>query len=100
MDSMDSYGSGRNSNGKVFSKDGKLYIKVNYWHEEPCKCHPETCCHFNGRVTVSDEKMTEVTGEVNDGDIIYIARFKGYNGVINIPEDGHVTHKYIGPSIQ
>lgn len=42
-----------NKNGK--DEKGEYEI-VNVVGEEYCNCHPETCCHFDGKRSVNYEK--------------------------------------------
>lgn len=31
------------------------FQKYRYNYEQPCDCHPETCCHFDEKVWVTKE---------------------------------------------
>ena len=57
-DSLSSYGYSSTTEEKVYEDEkGKYQIK-HVTKEVPCSCHPETCCHFDGKVTHSyDEKV-------------------------------------------
>ena len=52
MDCLDSYESTLIEIGK--GKDEKGEYRLMKWIREiPCSCHPETCCHFEGKIITS-----------------------------------------------
>lgn len=57
-DSIDSYGYWSHTKKEILEDEkGKYQIK-KITKEIPCSCHPETCCHFDGKVTrTSEEKV-------------------------------------------
>ena len=57
-DCLDSYGYWSNTEEEVLEDEkGKYQIrKITYEH--PCSCHPETCCHFDGKtIREREEKV-------------------------------------------
>ena len=55
-DSCDSYGYWSSINKEILEDEkGKYQIK-NITEERPCGCHPETCCHFDEKVTRTREE--------------------------------------------
>jgi len=90
MDCIDSYGSGRSNTANVVLENNKLVAKIKYWEEVPCGCHPETCCHFDGTKIEDGIYTVDVTGDVKEGDKLHLKRFRGYNSVLNVPNDAIV----------
>lgn len=52
-DCLDSYGYWSNTNKEVLEDEKGKYQVKNITEEIPCSCHPETCSHFDGKVTRS-----------------------------------------------
>lgn len=49
-DCLGSYGSwSHTSKNVLIDEDGKKYTVKTTIKEVPCGCHPETCCHFDGK---------------------------------------------------
>lgn len=62
-DCLDSYGYWSNINKEIF-EDEKGKYQVKYITEEkPCSCHPETCCHFDGSITVTSQEKVYLKTE-------------------------------------
>jgi len=55
-DAIDSYGYWSSLSKEILEDEkGKYQIK-NITEERPCSCHPETCCHFDEKITVSKKE--------------------------------------------
>ena len=55
-DALSSYGYWSRTDDKVLKDEkGEYQIKM-ITKEIPCDCHPETCCHFDGKKTISYEE--------------------------------------------
>jgi len=55
-DSLDSYDYWISLDKEILEDEkGKYQIK-KITYEAPCSCHPETCCHFDGKVLKFDEE--------------------------------------------
>lgn len=49
-DSLDSYRSWGNIEEEIYEDEGGKYQIFKVFYEHPCNCHPETCCHEDGKV--------------------------------------------------
>jgi hypothetical protein len=55
MDCADGYSSRVIKLDKFGEDENGKYELIEVQYEEPCGCHPETCCHGNGRRWASRE---------------------------------------------
>lgn len=54
-DSLDSYGCWSSVSKEILEDDKGKYQVKKITEEIPCSCHPETCCHFDGKVLRSNK---------------------------------------------
>ena len=53
-DCVDSYGYWSKTGEEIFTDEkGKKYREETIVKEVPCSCHPETCCHLDGKKTIT-----------------------------------------------
>lgn len=55
MSSIDSYYKGKPREIERGCDDRGNYVIYKQGHEEPCSCHPETCCHSDGKIWVIEK---------------------------------------------
>jgi len=77
---------GRCTDSKIRSKKGEvvlinniLQLKIPYESEKYCNCHPETCTHFDRKVSYNYYELFEImnTENVNVGEFREYSTFKG-----------------------
>lgn len=59
-DRADSYHYNKKIGEKVMKDEKGGYLEVIVTREVPCKCHPETCTHFSGKITITEKHKQRI----------------------------------------